>query len=106
MDNYDDSFITEKGMNTAVISAQWNKPVAIDYIVLKENITLGQRVESFTVEAELNGVFSEIYRGTVIGYKRIVPLKNITTDKIRINITDSRTEPTLAFMGIYKSKKD
>ncbi len=106
MDNYDDSFITEKGRNTAVISAQWNKPVAIDYIVLKENITLGQRVESFTVEAELNGVFSEIYRGTVIGYKRIVPMKNITTDKIRINITDSRTEPTLAFMGIYKSKKD
>ncbi len=106
MDNYDNSFITEKGRNTAVILARWNKPVAIDYIVLKENITLGQRVESFTVEAELNGVFSEIYRGTVIGYKRIVPVKNITTDKIRINIKDSRTEPTLAFMGIYKSKKD
>lgn len=62
----------------------------------------GQRVESFTVEAELDGKFSEVYRGTVIGYKRIVPLDNITSGKIQINITDSRTEPTLAFMGIYK----
>ena len=39
---------------------------------------------------------------TVIGYKRIVPLNSISTKAVRIRITDSRTEPTLAFLGIYK----
>lgn len=101
-DNYDEFFISENESNTAVITARWKKPVTVGYIVLKENIAKGQRVESFTVEAELDGKFAEIYRGTVIGYKRIVPLNNITCGNIRINITDSRTEPTIAFVGIYK----
>lgn len=100
-DNYEEYFITRKGINTAEINAEWSVPVKIGCIVLKENIRFGQRVESFTVETELDGSFTEIYRGTVIGYKRIVPMKSTVTSRIRIKITDSRTEPTLAFIGIY-----
>ena len=104
-DNYDEYFYAEKGVTTAEITAEWDSPVMIGNIVLKENILCGQRVESFSVEAEEGGKFTEIYRGTVIGYKRIVPLKNISAKAIRIKITDSRTEPTLAFLGIYKGVK-
>lgn len=101
-DNYDEYFSAEKGVTTAEITAEWDSPVTIGNIVLKENILCGQRVESFSVEAETDGKFTEIYRGTVIGYKRIVPLKNISAKVIRIKIIDSRTEPTLAFLGIYR----
>ncbi|MDE6593537.1 MAG: alpha-L-fucosidase [Oscillospiraceae bacterium] len=103
-DDYSTYYIADKGRTTAEITAEWERPVTVGCIVLKENILCSQRVESFTVEAELNGEFAEIYRGTVIGYKRIIPLKNITTNRIRIKITDSRTEPTLAFLGIYERK--
>lgn len=102
-DDYSDFFITEKGRTTAEITAEWSSPVTAGCIVLKENILCSQRVESFTVEAELDGNDTVIYQGTVIGYKRIVPLKNIVTRRIKIKITDSRTEPTLAFWGIYDS---
>ncbi|MBD5145096.1 MAG: alpha-L-fucosidase [Ruminococcus sp.] len=101
-DSYSEYYIADKAMTTAEITAEWESPVTVGCIVLKENILCSQRVESFTVEAELDGVFSEIYRGTVIGYKRIVPMKNTAAKRIRIKITDSRTEPTLAFLGIYK----
>ena len=103
-DNYEEYFSAEKGVTTAEITAEWDFPQKIGNIVLKENILCGQRVESFSVEAEESGKFTEIYRGTVIGYKRIVPLKNIASKAIRIKITDSRTEPTLAFLGIYKGE--
>lgn len=103
-DGYDEYYIAEKGCTAAEITAEWDVPVTIGNIVLKENILLGQRIESFTVEAELDGKFSEIYSGTVIGYKRIVPLKNLCTKAVKIKITDSRTEPTLAFIGIYKGE--
>lgn len=103
-DSYDEYFSPSKGVTTAEITAEWDVPVSIGNIVLKENILRGQRVESFTVEAETDGTFTEVYRGTVIGYKRIVPLKNVTARSVRIKITDSRTEPTLAFLGIYKDK--
>lgn len=102
-DDYDTYYAADK--NTAEINARWSGPVTIGCIVLKENILCGQRVESFTVEAERDGDFTEVYKGTVIGYKRIVPLNNIVTSRIRIRITDSRTEPALAFIGIYKGKE-
>lgn len=102
-DDYDTYYIAEEGTNRAMITAKWSGPVRIGNIVLKENILYSQRVESFFVEAFQDGKFQTIYEGTVIGYKRIVPLNNIETDCIRIWITDSRTEPTIAFWGVYES---
>ncbi len=98
---YNCCFIAPSGCNTAGITARWDSPQNITSIVLMENITMGQRVESFTVEADIDGELKPIYSGTVIGYKRIIPLNNVFTDEIRINITDSRSEPTFAFIGIY-----
>ncbi len=98
---YDCCFIAPNGCNTARITARWDSPHKLTSIVLMENITMGQRVESFTIEAVIGGEFKPVYSGTIIGYKRIVPLEDVITDEIRINITDSRTEPTLSFVGIY-----
>ncbi len=102
-DNYEEFFIAEKNNTFAEITARWNEYVDVGTIVLKENIRCGQRVEAFTVEAEQDNEYVELYRGTVIGYKRIVSLENIRTKAIRLRITDSRTEPTLAFLGIYNT---
>ncbi|MBO5037017.1 MAG: alpha-L-fucosidase [Clostridia bacterium] len=104
-DNYDNYYIAKKGCSTATIIAKWDTPVNIGNIVLKENILCSQRIETFAIDALKDGEFTEIFSGTVIGYKRIVPLKNIETDCIRIRITDARTEPTLSFIGIYETVK-
>ena len=70
---------------------------------MKENILLGQRVESFRIEAMRDGSFESIYEGTIIGHKRIIPFEEgLITDTLRIVITDSRMEPTLSFLGIYE----
>ena len=101
-DSYDQYFIADN--STGSITLKWDAPVNIGHIVLKENIMKSQRVEHFSVEALINGSFEKIYENTVIGYKRIIRLDNIKTECLRINITDSRTEPTLSFMGIYKGE--
>ena len=103
IDSYDQFFMTEKGNTNASIAIKWNAPVQIGNIVLKENICCSQRVERFEVEALIDGIYIKIYNGTVIGYKRIIPLGEIETKEIRIKITDSRTEPTISFIGVYKS---
>ncbi|MCH5339379.1 MAG: alpha-L-fucosidase [Acetatifactor sp.] len=102
-DDYEKYFYGKKGCTTATITVKWDKPVCIGNIVIKENILCSQRVESFAVDIFANGAFEEIYRGTVIGYKRIIPLNSVTTDCVRIRITDSRTEPTVSFLGIYEA---
>ncbi|MBQ2667699.1 MAG: alpha-L-fucosidase [Clostridia bacterium] len=100
---YDAFYTTAPGVCTASITAQWNQPVRIGHIVLQENIRLSQRVVRFAADARIDGTFREICSGTVIGYKRILPLGAVTTDCIRIRILDSRTEPTLSFLGVYEA---
>ena len=76
----------------------WPEPVAVSRIVLMEDITKSQRVEAFCV---LDGSGAEIYAGTVIGYKKIVPLEDVVTDCLTIRILESRQEPRLIFTGVY-----
>lgn len=76
----------------------WPEPVSISRVVLMEDITQSQRVEAFDL---LDGEGAEIYAGTVIGYKKIVPLENCVTDRLTIRILSSRMEPHLKFAGVY-----
>ncbi len=101
-DSYDNYYMADSSM--AEITLSFDKPEKLGYIIIKENIKMSQRVESFTVEIRENDSFREVYNGTVIGYKRIVPLNSVTTDCIKIRITDSRTEPTVSFIGVYRSE--
>ena len=77
---------------------KWAAPQEIARIVLKEDITKSQRVEEFAL---YDGDDNEIYRGTVVGYKRIIPLNPIHTNQIRLRLLDSRREAYLSFIGVY-----
>ena len=87
----------------AEITVKLKKKEKLGFVVIKENILMSQRIESFAVDVSQNGSFVEVFSGTTVGYKRIVPLDGIKTDCVRIRITDSRTEPTVAFIGVYKA---
>lgn len=76
----------------------WPEPVKVSRIVLMEDIAESQRVEAFAV---FDGGGTEIYSGTVIGYKKIVPLENCVTDRLTIRILSSRMVPRLKFTGVY-----
>ena len=98
----DASFVVPEGTHTLTVTAKWNEPQTIQYVVLKEDITKSQRVEQFILEAaDEAGNYQTIYEGTVIGYKKIACLEKIQTDALRLSITKSRVSPTLRFMGIY-----
>lgn len=100
-DDYQTFYRTEDGMTTPVIDILWKKKQDIRHLVLKENILCSQRTEKFCIEAALDNGFQVVYEGTVIGYKRIVPLDPVHTDRIRIRILDARVAPTLSFIGVY-----
>lgn len=98
---YGSYFSTEEGVTSCVIEIQFNEEKIVNYLVLQENIELSQRVEGFSVKAEVNGIMEDIYYGKVIGYKHIAQLKGISTKCLQINILDARVCPTLSFIGIY-----
>ena len=101
-DSYETYFKTKDGHRELCIELKWEEGVKASYLVLKENILLSQRVESFKVYEEVKGEgYKEVYDGTVIGYKRIVVLSGREVTGIKIEITDSRIAPAISFVGVY-----
>jgi alpha-L-fucosidase len=91
-------------MHLPVIEASWNKPQTFDLIRLREFIPLGQRIESFDIEALVSGQWFKVGQATSVGACRIVMLeKPVTADGVRIKVTASPVAVTFSEIGVYKS---
>jgi alpha-L-fucosidase len=86
---------------TGTIEIDLSESKKIKYIVLQEDIRLGQRVKSFSVEVNQGENWRKIAEETTIGYKRILKLDPIEADKVRIIVTDSKACPVISNIAVY-----
>ena len=70
---------------------------ALDYVVIREDITNGHIVRAFTVK--IDG--KEVYSAKCIGHKRIIKLNGARGKKLTLDITESAGEPVIRDMGVY-----
>lgn len=73
--------------------------VSMNRLILQEDIRQGQRVKAFCVEYKSEKKWLPLpvdEETTTIGYKRILQFPAITTDKLRIRITDSVAKPMVS----------
>ncbi|MBF4516076.1 alpha-L-fucosidase [Flavobacterium sp. ANB] len=94
---------TNDNVKTASIVFEFDKPKAIDRILLQEYIKLGQRVKAFTVEAKVDGKWITIANETTIGYKRILRIERVTASALKINITDSKASIVISNIAAYNA---
>jgi len=107
--NLDTWWEAAPGQTNGTVMLTLPKTVAFDVVSLQEAVDhRGQRIESFVIET-WNGsewiapdhISSDSL--TTIGHHRLIRLKSpVTTDQVRIRITGSRLEPTLAELGLFK----
>ena len=100
-------FTTSPEDSSAVIEFKWDKAVKFNVLALQENISIGQRIESFSAEYYDGTNWKTFAKGTTVGYKRLIKFDQVSADKVRFNILSSRLNPTLAEFGLYflKSKE-
>ena len=80
----------------------WDQPVSVKRLVIQEDISKSQRVETFEILAkDQNNEWILIYTGTTIGYKKICPVENVQTKEICLRITDFRGDVFLKDFAIY-----
>ena len=79
------------------------KQTNFDRIMLQEPIRFGQRIAQFSIEAMENGKWKEIASGTTIGYKRLLRIKPVTTEQVKIVIKKANNLPALSNFGLYKA---
>ena len=69
--------------------------------VICEDLRSGQKIKSFTIEAKLNGKWTEIASGTTVGHKRIITFEPVDTKYIRYRVTDSFGKPKVRSFEVY-----
>lgn len=92
---------TDDTTTQASLEVKLPETAGISFVVIQEYIKLGQRVSAFTVEYWENNAWKPLASATTIGYKRILKFDPVKTDRIRINITDSKACPVISNIAVY-----
>lgn len=102
--NLDSWWEAASGHSTATLMMKLPHRVTFDVISLQEAVDhRSQRIESFAVDVKHGTQWKQVEEQTTIGHKRLLRLDSPeTTDEVRIRITGSRAEPTLAEVGLFK----
>lgn len=85
-----------------IYNIRFNESHDINYIILAEDITLGQRVSGFLIQRQnWDGQWDTIYEGTTIGHKKICSVHLRGIKECRVYITSARDTLNLKNMDLY-----
>jgi len=93
----------KEGVTSAALEFVLPSVQTFDCAMLQERIRVGQRVERFRIEAWDGAAWTQVAKGTTIGYKRLLRFPSVTATKVRLVVEESRTNPTLSSFGLYKA---
>ena len=98
----DTYWATDDSVTTASFEIDLQGTHTVKYLVLQEYIPLGQRVKSFLISVEQNGIYEPVQDFTTIGYKRIIRFSNpIACERVKVTILDSKACPVISNVEVY-----
>jgi alpha-L-fucosidase len=92
---------TDDGVTTGMVEVMLKQKRTVKYILLQEYIPLGQRVKAFSVDVWQNGSWQQVAAATTIGYKRILKIPAVETNRLRITIKEAKACPVLSNLELY-----
>jgi len=96
---------TDDNVCTPELIAEFPKPVTFNVVSVREYLPLGQRVEGFACDQWKDGKWVEFAKGTSIGNHRLIRGEPITTEKVRLRITQAPVCPALSEFGLFAEPK-
>ena len=77
------------------------KDALVNAFMIQEDISRGQRIESFLVEAYKDGAWIHLAEGTTVGYKRLVRFSDTRPERIRVTIRSARGIANVSAVGLF-----
>ncbi len=69
----------------------------VKYLMIREDITEGQRIRAFRVLAD----GTPVYESACVGHKRIIPFQDLTAKQIVFEVTESVGAPVVRDIAVY-----
>lgn len=84
------------GRSAAELTLTLSAPAQVHYVILREELTVGQRIEAgeILIDGEKRARF------TVVGHQRICPVNAAAKRQVTIRLLQARAEPTLKAVRI------
>ncbi len=84
------------GRSAAELTLTLSAPAQVHYVILREELTVGQRIEAgeILIDGERRARF------TVVGHQRICPVNAAAKRQVTIRLLQARAEPTLKAVRI------
>ncbi|WP_246153576.1 alpha-L-fucosidase [Terriglobus albidus] len=87
LDNDTDTFWSAPaGSHSATLEVRLAKPTSVDRALTMEWLTDGQMVQTYRIEAWINGAWKPVMTGHAIGHKKIDRFPAITASRFRLNL--------------------
>jgi len=96
----------EETKNDSLVLLDLPEAVVFDRILLQENFRNGQRVELFSLEIWNEEKWVEVFRGTTIGYMRLLQIDPVKTSRVRLRIIESRDLAQIRSFKLFKAPSD
>jgi len=93
---------TSDGVTMAELVIEMTAPQTFNRAMLEEYIAAGQRIEEFALDAaDSAGEWREVARATMIGHKRLLRFDEVTAQRVRMRILESRVSATLSNFSLF-----
>jgi alpha-L-fucosidase len=98
----DTYWATPDDVKTPEMAMQLPQRATFNVVNLREHLRLGQRIEAFALDEWRDGQWIEFAKATSIGNRRLIRLaKPVTTDQVRLRITQAAACPAISEFGLY-----
>lgn len=102
---------TDEGIISASLLIEFPENKTFNRFLVEEYIPLGQRVKRFSLQVFEDGEWKDLKDEltengdglTTIGHRRIICFPEVTADKIRFTIEDSKSSPLISKIGIFNA---
>lgn len=96
---------TDDNVKTPELVLDLGKMKTFNIVSLREFLPLGQRVGAFALDRWQEGQWVQFAAGTSIGSHRLIRGEPVTTDKVRLRITQAPVCPALSEIGLFSEKQ-
>ncbi len=85
------------------ITVSPSAPSLIDAVVTMEDIAQGERIREYVIEAQVDGSWVEVARGSAIGHKKIDKFEPVRVSAVRLKTMRSVGEPLIKRLALHRT---
>ncbi len=103
--NSETFWATDDSVFPAELTIQLKDETVFDRILIQEPVKFGQRISEFEVEVMGKKGWKSVFKGTTVGYKRLLRIAPVIGTQVRLKINQANNATAISNFGLFKASE-